>query len=617
MTFLKLHSILLLSININHEEETMKRYTMLILLALLSVNLVSCGTTTEGLYNSEFTAEQVEVVHDYITRLGSALKDSYTTDDSATNLLYLTDYMSDAKEFYNQAYKYKVAKDAERAQRELNDTSEVGGGAMEEAYIPDSEDEDADEQKEPDDNFGNEFESLIQGAIAEIPEYDNAVREDIEEAVSKFETKEALLEFYTNRVHMVNVIGFGDSEPTFEELEEIALREVGTEDNPSGISIDEWNAMSLLDAKSYCIDSILYDILCYNDSVLEKHEYFNSDEYKDFLYESIYHHDLQVSRINSNAGLLDSELEERITQENLIDSGRAEEIIKDTRSSLPEHLELSEEQVRSEVEAFSDKDLLLSYYISNIRSQAVDFDEGTDEQEKASYMLSHIGNLENPDGVGIDAWNSYTLSEAKDYVVSSLLYDASMYNRSVDELKNYYNSVEYEDAIKVSENEHIRQVSDYQNANRDLGGVYTGEYTHESSEAAYEAFISQVDMDNPAFSASIEQDEDGNYYIPWKILYDLADEYNNGIMMDNLEFIAYGQIINIPMPEVPLSYYAERGNLPEVVKWRILEDSIGRQQLEITIKLPEDKENRVFNLDINSVSGEIAVNDELEELVNR
>ena len=71
------------------------------------------------------------------------------------------------------------------------------------------------------------------------------------------------------------------------------------------------------------------------------------------------------------------------------------------------------------------------------------------------------------------------------------------------------------------------------------------------------------------------------------------------------------------MPEVPLSYYAERGNLPEVVKWRILEDSIGRQQLEITIKLPEDKENRVFNLDINSVSGEIAVNDELEELVNR
>ena len=195
MTFLKLHSILLLSININHEEETMKRYTMLILLALLSVNLVSCGTTTEGLYNSEFTAEQVEVVHDYITRLGSALKDSYTTADSATNLLYLTDYMSDAKEFYNQAYKYKVAKDAERAQRELNDTSEVGGGAMEEAYIPASEDEDADEQKEPDDNFGNEFESLIQGAIAEIPEYDNAVREDIEEAVSKFETKEALLEF--------------------------------------------------------------------------------------------------------------------------------------------------------------------------------------------------------------------------------------------------------------------------------------------------------------------------------------------------------------------------------------------------------------------------------------
>lgn len=100
-------------------------------------------------------------------------------------------------------------------------------------------------------------------------------------------------------------------------------------------------------------------------------------------------------------------------------------------------------------------------------------------------------------------------------------------------------------------------------------------------------FIEIIDFETPLFSEVIEHDENG-YYIPWEKIYALADE--EGRLTEYLEFIAYGQTVNIKMPEAPLSYYADKK--VSVVDWSVVVKEAGGEFLSLTLSLP-DKLNYV------------------------
>jgi len=577
---------------------------------ILAINITGCSKATQ-LYSASIGSDNNYST--YCNEVLSKLSDEYNKKSDKSERIYIDEYVEGARNYYEDALTYKVERDKE-LEAEGNGISE--GDSLEKVaiigdngeIITDSTDEIFDTSTNSEE-YDAELEEIITSITSEVPDYDTTSIDDIGADLRTIEDKDTLLDYYIDKIHPIGDIG--DKEPTPQELNVIYLKSIGTEDSPNnGLSMDEWNNLTLEEAKDYVIKSLVYSIKTYNDYLLSIYDYYLSDEYRDALYQAKYHHDEQISKINRSVGIIDTELEKRIADSGVSNTSQVNSVIEKGRNFNYTPIEIDENLIDT-LNSLGNKYALMEYYVNNVHSYQGDF--GEDEltvSEIFEVYLSSIGT-ENSSGITIEEWDSYTFEEAVNYIYNSLKHDADLYNQRNEELKNYYNSDEYANSIiesqKIHESQKVKE--------KDYPSYAEVALNHESDEATYEEFISQTDMDNPTFSDAIKQDEEGKYYIPWSVLYELAETQNNGVMMDNLEFIVYSQKVTIPMPTAPRSWYGSKGEYPTLVEWRLLESSVGRKKLEVTIKLPEEKDNRVLTFDITS-DGEIKdTNKELEALL--
>lgn len=577
-------------------------------LICMTVFATGCGKNT--LYTEQADINVKDAIGAELSAYQDKLNQAYTlaSDDDR---LYITDYVANLKDNYDKALEYRDQIAAEKAKDGVSFWDDVEEGSESSSSLPETsvtEETDTNDIPEYDEELEEEWNDLLNS----FPDLDNSTRESVTEDLSSYTSKEDLLEYYAYRVHLPNVGGYGDEEPTEEFLENLALDAAGTEENPDGISREVWDAMSFEEAREYCINSILYDAYLYNDSLLKERDYYSSEKFKEYLYQDKYDHDSIVKKANDAAGIVDYDLEDRLSKSGVRDTNRVAEIAKEAIESIPDKIEIDSDVLTANIEGIETKTDLLEYIANNYRGYQGDFGDSEMSLSQIGLLaLTQISTTDFPNGVTEEIWDAMTLDEAKRCAYDTIVYGINKYNAKIDSDIAYYTSEEYIDSLTKSQEEYERQQWDIVTSSKEDGTIYNGP----DEEVDLDSFIHRVDMDNPAFSESIEKDENGEYYIPWKVLYDLADTQNNGVMMDNLKFIAYGQEITIPMPEVPLSFYGNKGEKAEIKEWKIITTTTGRQRVEVTFDLPEAKEDVVFNFDIDSETGKLKDSFEFDNFV--
>lgn len=250
----------------------------------------------------------------------------------------------------------------------------------------------------------------------------------------------------------------------------------------------------------------------------------------------------------------------------------------------PDYLTYTVEDIQAEIERYETKEELLLYVYAHLLDEMYG-DWGDNEPSEDVVALTFICNYghdsEELPVITESDWENYTLEEAKQRVVQSFVYAYQKHNDQLLENYEYMNRDEYKQQFIDS-----RRQARLEKEERER------EESKENEATPYEIWcidnkdiiemIEGTNFEEPAFSEVIEHDENG-YYIPWEKIYALADD--EGRLTEYLEFIAYGQTVNIKMPEAPLSYYADKK--VRVVDWSVIVKEAGGEYLSLTLSLPD------------------------------
>lgn len=308
----------------------MKKYKSLLTICLLmSFALTACSSKskTDELYENK-SEEEIKEYSDYVEAIRLSAESKYTLNDENvkeaseyfdkkedfykiydeyrnnvsqvdTEKLYITDYMKEAKEVYDemklwgqkhgmlytdgQQTKLEAQKDEIEPlvygqsldTNEIEDTTDINDVNNEEAILDkeiekkllEKEQEmlDAldDRYKDPD-NF-----------VYEVQDGYNQTEEEIREELSEYTTLDEVANYIDN--HYVSYYDMSDED--IPHLFSLNMEE-------GSISQDEWNQLSVDEAKERAVQLLLFAYSRYNNHLDENAAYYNSDEYKQYLRET-------------------------------------------------------------------------------------------------------------------------------------------------------------------------------------------------------------------------------------------------------------------------------------------------------------------------------------------
>lgn len=265
------------------------------------------------------------------------------------------------------------------------------------------------------------------------------------------------------------------------------------------------------------------------------------------------------------------------------------------------------EQLHEDLSLCEDKESLVDYFNENYVDLALaDWGEYVPSEYELRYdNIFYTGYDSEANGIiDEDIWNDFTLEEAREHIEKVLLYDYEYYNAYLLEDYELMNSDEYKqryiDSRRTSKEEYERIKKQYgivdetETSNINSNNYISDEYeVWRKSNEDYLNYIDTHDFENPVFSEVIQKDENG-YYIPWELIYALAD--SEGRLSDYVEFIAYGEVIKVEMPEAPKSYYSDK--TMSLVNWEISVDNVGTKRLEVTVRMPDREDNQTLFIDM-------------------
>jgi hypothetical protein len=311
-----------------------------------------------------------------------------------------------------------------------------------------------------------------------------------------------------------------------------------------------------------------------------------------------------------------SEIAEVVESETETESNDDEEYRKaldEMAAVVPDYQYLDLDEVQNDISMIDNKEDLVDYFNSKALSNYIfDGDSEFTEEELRYNVLLYTGYDENLNGIiSMEDWNNFTLDEAKEHVLKTLTYSYEIYNNQLSEQYTLLNSDEYKDYmvyIKNHAEEEKQKLYDYYDIKDTTKEAEKQKEIVSSTDTDFDkynawllanedtiTYIENHDFESPVFSEVIEKDDKG-YYISWQKIFDLADE--NGRLSDNLEFVAYGEVIDVKMPDAPKTFYADKEM--SLVSWEVSISDSGKKSLELTLSLPDKKDNVVLSLGITS-----------------
>lgn len=273
----------------------------------------------------------------------------------------------------------------------------------------------------------------------------------------------------------------------------------------------------------------------------------------------------------------------------------------------PEYILDDRTKIESELAGLEDKESLKQYFKSHYKN-VLEGDYGENEPSEEELLMNAIlytGYNEAHDGI-IDEtiWESYTIEEAKEHIINTLLYNYKLYNDVLRQEYELMNTDEYKqqfiDSRKTAK-------EDFEKLKEKYGIVDETESTSESETVAIDPYnrwvaeyndildyIETHNFEEAEFSEVIEKDENG-YYIPWQKIYDLA--LSDGKLGESLEFIAYGEVVKVDMPKAPFDYYTDKSI--KLVSWDISEDTKGIKELSVELDMPDKVDTVGFRVKLS------------------
>lgn len=260
----------------------------------------------------------------------------------------------------------------------------------------------------------------------------------------------------------------------------------------------------------------------------------------------------------------------------------------------PEYAVLTQEMIDEDVASYTTKEELVTYCYSKLLDSMYgewgDY-QPTDEEVAISFICYYGYDTEGNGIISEEEWDKFNFEEAKEQMSKTLLFAYDEYNASL--LANY----EY-----MSSDEFKQQFIDSRTQARQEKESREAEESEAQEVDEYEAWrisnkdiiemVQTTDFEEPVFSEVVEKDATG-YYIPWEKIYALAD--SEGRLTEYLEFMAYGQTVNINMPEAPLSYYKDKKI--SLKSWNLVEDSTGSEFIELVLGVPDKLDYVTINIE--------------------